>query len=59
MKFQGYLLDILGLIGSGLRGDKVTDQYFKSLHDQIHKDFQIGAHDIELKDLGKRDCGEV
>jgi hypothetical protein len=53
------LLDILGLIGSGLRHDIITDQYVKNFNDQIHKDFHIGADDIELKGIGGLDCGEV
>jgi hypothetical protein len=58
LKFQGYLLDILGLIGSGLQRDIITDQYVKDFHDQIHKDFQIKAHDIELEDIVDNDfCG--
>jgi hypothetical protein len=44
-------LDILGLIGSGLQRDIITDQYVKDFHDQIHKDFQNKAHDIELEEI--------
>jgi hypothetical protein len=51
LKFQGYLLDILDLIGTGLQRDIITDQYVKNFHDQIDKDFHIKAHDIELEDI--------